>query len=177
MARKLVSRIAMLLSLAVAPATAGAQAFGFLGAGVTFPTGDYGDYANTGWLGAGGVGFPIGDAGLAVGAEAFYGQNNHDYDGDKTNPYGVLGFVQYSFGDPAKLHPYVLGGAGLLVHKYSSDVGNGDSESQFAYSFGAGVAYPLGATTGLYGEGRYWGSDDTTFFGIMGGFYFNFGGK
>ena len=166
--------LALLLFLT---ATGSAQAFGYLGAGATIPTGDYGDNANTGWLGAGGIGFPIGDDGLAAGVEAFYGQNNHDLDGDKTTPYGALGFVQFSFGDMEKLHPYLLGGAGLLVHKYSSDTFKGDSESRFAYSFGAGLAYPLGGTTGLYGEGRYWGSDGTAFFGILGGFYVSFGGK
>jgi len=159
------------------PAAVSAQAFGFLGAGVTFPSGDYGDYANTGWLGSAGVGFPIGDAGLAVGGEAFYGQNNHDFKGDKTHPYGVLGFVQYSFGNMDKLHPYVLGGAGIMVHKYSSDTYKGDSDTKFAYTFGAGVSYPLGGTTGLYGEGRYYGRDKTNFIGILGGLYVTFGGK
>ena len=167
----------ILLCLLLVPAAAAGQAFGFLGAGVTFPTGDYGDYAKTGWLGSAGVGFPIGDAGLAVGAEAFYGQNNHDYKGDKTHPYGALGFVQYGFGDMEALHPYVLGGAGLMVHKYSSDTFKNDSDTKFAYTFGAGLSYPLGGTTGLYGEGRYYGRDGTNFFGILGGLYVTFGGK
>jgi len=179
--KRLFPASALLALLVLIPATASAQAFGFLGAGVTFPSGDYGDYANAGWLGSAGVGFPIGDAGLAVGAEAFYGQNNHDSPpspkGDKTLPYGALGFVQYSFGNLDRLHPYVLGGAGLMVHKYSSDTFKGDSDTKFAYTFGAGVSYPLGGTTGLYGEGRYYGRDGTNFVGILGGLYVTFGGK
>jgi hypothetical protein len=47
----------------------------FLGGGATFPVSDYGDYANTGYLLIAGGGRPVGDSGLGVGLEAFYGRD------------------------------------------------------------------------------------------------------
>ena len=46
-----------------APGSASAQ-FVFLGAGPSFPIGDYGDYGKTGFLAAGGIGFPVGPEGV-----------------------------------------------------------------------------------------------------------------
>ena len=70
---------------------ASAQTIIYVGGGATFPTGDFGDLANTGWQAIGGVLFPVGPEGLMVGADAFYGQNNHkdevSFDSEKTwNP-------------------------------------------------------------------------------------------
>jgi opacity protein-like surface antigen len=62
------------------------------------------------------------------------------------------------------------------VHKYSTDSGDGDSESQFGYQFGAGLDIPVSSGAGLWVEGRYMGSSDTTFFGILAGFGFDVSG-
>ncbi|MDX1395786.1 MAG: hypothetical protein R3195_15495 [Gemmatimonadota bacterium] len=150
----------------------------YFGAGATFPTGDFGDYADTGWMGVAGVTFDIGTGGLWVGGEGFYGQNNHSDDlaptpteeaGAKTNPYGAMGIVGYGTGDGESLGFYFFGGAGLLVHKYSSDVSDSVSDSNFGYQAGAGVSFPLGGSLDLWGEGRFMGASDTTFFGLLAG--------
>ncbi len=167
-----------------APAATQAQ-FVFVGGGVTVPTSDYGDYANTGWIGTVGIGFPIGAAGLSVMAEGLYGQNNHDtavagvVDGDKTNLYGGMAELEYRAGDPDRIGPYFFGGGGILVHKFSPATGTGDSSSGFGYVFGAGLDVPVGSSVGVWFEGRYLGasidSSTTAVFGVLAGIGFDIG--
>lgn len=96
---------AAIVALAL-PARSEAQLTIYLSGGGAFPTSDYGTYAKTGWLAAGGVLFDVGPLGLSVGAEGFYGQNDHDdIEGDKTNPYGGMGIVDFSFSVGAPLVP------------------------------------------------------------------------
>lgn len=179
----------LVLTLALLLPTAGqAQAFLFLGGGATLPTGDFGKYAGTGWMLGGGVGFPVGDKGLMVGAEGFYGANSHDdytpgefLDGqggssDRTDLYGAAGVVAYRFGDMAKPGLYVLGLAGLMVHKYVPATGSGDSSTGFLYGAGAGVEIPL-SKVNLWFEGRWQAagysegndSETTSLFGLFAG--------
>ena len=150
-----------------------AQTTLYLGAGATFPTGDFGEYADTGWMGVGGAIFGLGDSGFGVGGEFFYGQNNHGVDGvdldSKTIPYGIMAIADYSFGSPDGLQPYVFGGLGLMVHRFSVEGFDSESESQFGYQFGAG----LGFNFGLFIEGRYMGSEDTNYFGALAGWAFS----
>ena len=148
-----------------------AQTTLYIGAGASFPTSDFGDYANTGWMGTAGALFGAGPVG--VGAEFFYGQNNHKdevslADDAKTTPWGFMGIVDYAFGQPDKIRPYVFGGLGVLIHKYSAG-GISESETQFGYQAGAGLSFPLG----IYVEGRYMGSEDTKYFGALAGFAFD----
>jgi opacity protein-like surface antigen len=160
------------------PAAGTAQTL-YISGGATFPTGDYGDYADTGWMLAGGVLFSdIGTAGLSLGADGFYGQNSHnDYDGDKTNLYGAMGIVQYNIGS-GNLQPYVWGGAGWLAHKYSGDEFPEDegTDSSFGYQLGAGIGYGLSENVSIYGEGRYMAgtgdNKDTKLLGVFGGLAF-----
>ncbi len=130
----------------------------WVGGGPTFPTGDYGDYAKTGWMASAGIGFGLGEAKkLAVQFEGLYGSNSHnDVEGDKTNLYGGMANLNYRFGDPSKLGLYVYGGAGLLVHDYKTDTypDEAGSDSKFAYRFGAGLDIPLGGI-GLWIDARY----------------------
>ena len=65
----------------------------------TIPVGDFSDFpevgtdgANTGRQGTAGAQFAVGEAGLSVGPRVYYGSNNHDTTGDKTNLYGGYGF-------------------------------------------------------------------------------------
>ena len=150
-----------------------AQTTLYIGAGASFPTGDFGDYADTGWMGVGGAVFGLGDSGFGVGGEVFYGQNNHAVEGvdlnSKTTPYGIMAIADYSFGSPDGLQPYLFGGLGLLVRRSSADGFESDSESQFGYQFGAG----LGFNFGLFIEGRYMGSEDTQYFGALAGWAFD----
>lgn len=135
-----------------APGDGLAQAILHVAGGATFPMGDYGDFADTGWLGHAGVALPVADAGLAVGAAGYYGSNSHtNVDGDKTNLYGGLGFVNYAFGSPEAMSPFVVAMAGLMVHSYESDPFPGleESDTGFAVGGGAGVAVPIGSVSGF----------------------------
>ena len=143
------------------PATLGAQSI-YISAGVTFPSSDYGDIADTGWMGAGGVLFPIGTAGLAIGAEGFYGQHSIGDEGDirgfdDPKLYGGMGIVVYTFQTSGSIEPYVFGGAGLMALQLGA-YGESETESGFGYQLGAGVAFPLSPKVSLYGEGRYMGA-------------------
>ena len=162
------------LFLFLAPG-ASAQAV-FLGAGATIPTGDFADFgagdgANTGWMGFGGVLFPVGEAGLSVGGEGFYGSNSHDTDGDKTNLYGGMGLVGFTFNQEASAQPFVFSGIGFMTHSYKSDsfpTAEG-SESGMAVGLGGGVSFPLGGVRGMAAASYNAGLDDidgTTFIGL-----------
>ena len=74
---------------------------------------------------------------------------------------------------------YVFGEAGLMVHKYSSDESEGDSETGFAFGGGAGYGFPMGDTE-IFVEGRYMQGNfdygNTSFFGIVGGVALYLGG-
>ena len=164
--------VPLLFALLLVPAVANAQVMLFLGGGPTFPSGEYSDYANTGWMGHAGVGFAVGPRGLTAGVDAFYGQNNHsDIEGDKTNPYGAMGFLAYRFGNPERPGIYLIGDAGFLVHKYGSDTFESESESQFAFGGGAGVEIPMGGKS-IFIEGHYTTSDGTNFMSALVGIGF-----
>jgi opacity protein-like surface antigen len=115
---------------------------------VTIPTGDFGEFADTGWMATGGFSVGVGDSGLSAGVEGFYGENKHETEGESTKPYGAMGFLLYRAGSPESVGPYFYGGAGILVHKFSVDSGEGSSESNFGYEFGAGLDFPFGDSVG-----------------------------
>lgn len=146
----------------------------FVGGGVTIPTGEFGDFADTGWLATGGFWFDLGDSGVAAGVEGFYGQNDHDTEGEKTNPYGAMGFLLYRVGSPERVGPYGFGGAGVIVHDFSSAT-ESSSDTNFGYEFGAGLDFPFTTRVGAWLEARFMGSSETNFFGILAGLGFNLG--
>ena len=186
--RALVQRVLLAIAVTMlamfAAQKAQAQTVLYVGGGATFPTGEFGDYAKTGWQVIGGVLFPIGTPGLSAGGEVFYGQNSHNIEtgvteDSKTSPYGIHAILNYSFQTSGSLSPYVWGGAGLTVHRFSGTVlgeSVSDSESKFGYQFGVGLEFGLGATTGLFVEGRYMGASGTNFFGVDAGLAFALGG-
>lgn len=152
MKRSLVLSAFAALVLAALPGLAQGQLGFVLGAGATFPVGDFGDKeltgAKTGWMVNGGVWAPVGEA-RAVGVlgEIFYGSNSHEADGDKTNLYGGFGGATYRFGDPSRPGVFVLGKVGGMAHSYKSDQfpEDEDTEWKFAYGVGAGFAIPRDA--------------------------------
>ncbi|MBT8398829.1 MAG: hypothetical protein HKO65_03860 [Gemmatimonadetes bacterium] len=165
------------------PTQASAQG-AFVGAGVTFPTGDYSDFgdgdgAKTGWLTMGGVSFPLADGGLSVFGEGFFGSNSHEEEGDKTNLYGAMGGVLFDAAEEGEAGLYAFGQAGFLVHSYKSDSFEEGSETGLAFAGGAGYGFPLGGVSGWI-EGRYthalFDDGNTTYFGFLAGLSFPLGG-
>ncbi|MFC1661324.1 hypothetical protein ACFL3S_07735 [Gemmatimonadota bacterium] len=175
--------VALLAFLAFSPIHVSAQSL-YFGGGATIPTSDYGDYADTGLMAVAGIDFPVGPEGLSVFGEGFFGQNGHsDIDGDKTLPFGAMGGLLLNLAPGADAGVYVFGQAGIMVHKYSSDEYDGDSESAFGYGGGAGYGFPLGGID-AWVEGRYMsasfdselgGSATTAFIGIMAGISIDIG--
>jgi hypothetical protein len=153
--KKLATAFCMAALGIFALSTAASAQFLFVGGGASFPMSDYGDYADTGFLLVGGGGIPLGEGGLNALVEGFYGQNSHTgVDGDKTNPYGFMGGLEFDFNPGGEgVNPYVFGQAGILWHKYSSDTFGDASDSGFAYGAGAGLGFPLGGVNG-WAEGR-----------------------
>jgi opacity protein-like surface antigen len=178
--RRLTSLVAVTL---LATGSLAAQSSVWIGGGPTFPMSDYGDYAKTGWMASAGFGLGLGSSGkLGLQFEGLFGSNSHsDVDGDKTSLYGGMANLAYQLGNTAKLHPYVFGGGGLLVHKYSSDQFPDDegSDSKFTYQFGAGLDYPM-KSIGLWIDVRYLSRVEdypTALVPIMFGIYFPLGNK
>ncbi len=162
-----VGAILALVSL-LAPSPGAAQ-YLYFGGGATFPTGDYGDYADTGWLGVAALLVSVGDSGAWWQVEGFFGQNNHnDVEGDKTNPLGAMVGAGMRFHDAGTAGLYAFGQAGLLVHRYSSDTEDSESDTKLGYGLGAGLDFPLSGVLGWV-EGRFMGSEYTKFFGIVAG--------
>lgn len=184
MKRFVTTALVLAFGALLAPHHASAQIAIQVGGAATFPLGDgvddYGSYAKTGWMAAAGVNVPIGEAGLGVGAAGFFGSNNHETDGEKTNLYGILGTVGYTISTGAPIMPYVYGGLGFMTHAFKSDTLGDDSASALAWGGGAGIGFPLGGIGGSI-EGFYLAGtgDDlsgTKLFGVGAGISIPLGG-
>lgn len=177
MKRIVIAVSAALVAGSWAPSVGQAQPTIFVGAGPTFPIGDFGKYAKTGWLAAGGFSVPVGTKGVSLGAELIFGGNKHsDVAGDKTKLFGGFGFLQYRIGNPAKPGVYVFGEAGVLNHQYkpaSTSLASVD-DWNFAAGAGAGVDIPVGGAS-LFVEARIITSSGTNFIPLMAGIAFPVG--
>lgn len=145
--------IVVAVVLAIGPAPASAQKF-FAGAGLTSPSGDFGDYAELGWMvNAGFAPWRSADSRATVWAEGVFGSNGHEGDGDdKTNLFGGFGSVTYNLTGNAGAVPYVIGSVGYLVHSFKSGLDSefDDSEGGIGFGGGAGVGIKK-----FYLEARY----------------------
>lgn len=146
--RAIAASTAVLFMAFALPQTASAQSVYVL-AGLSAPTGDYGDIADTGWLGAGGVTFPVGEAGLWAGAEALYGQNGFANSDENAKLFSAMGILGYDIQTQSSVSPYVFGGLGLM------SLSNGDSESGFGWQLGGGVGFETGGNVNPFVEARY----------------------
>jgi len=159
----------------------------FVGAGGTVPTGDYGEYADMGWMLEAGVNYPINESGLYVFGEGMFGSNghggDHGIDGDKTNLLGLFGGVELNLAPDEDAGIFIFAQVGMLKHSYKSEEFSEyeDSESALAFGGGAGYAFPIGGMNGWvlgrYLQGQFDGEDgNTAFFGVFAGVSFPFGG-
>ena len=167
--------IACLAILMVAGVSAANAQYVFVGGGASIPNGDFKDEAKTGWMAQAGVGFDIAKVkGLWVEAEGFYGSNKHKGEDAKTNLFAGIAALGYSFMADKKVSPYVVGGVGILNHKFVPATGTSESESKFAYSGGVGIGYNASSSVHIWLEGRVLGSKSSRVIPISLGFTYNF---
>ncbi len=173
MIRRYLLASAAVMSLAIAaPLTAQAQSI-FVMAGGVFPTSDFGDVFDAGWMVAGGITFPLGPGGFWLGVEGSYGQNGTAVDGVDANPIGAMALLGFDLPVPGGLSPYVFGGAGLLATEFS--VGDlSETESKFGYQLGGGLDLGSGPISPFI-EVRYEASTDIDFFAVTVGLAFGVG--
>lgn len=153
----------LLVAWLLVPSIATAQTRLFFGAGATLPNGDYGEYANTGWMLNAGLGFPLKNPKVGVNISGWYGGNSHsDFEGDETTLYGAFGHLTYRFHEPQKAGLFAGAGAGFLAHSYGSEQFPDEehTDTGFAYSLLAGLDIPL-KKLGLYVLAGWVGGDDT----------------
>lgn len=183
MKRFAVSTLVGAVALAVLSTSASAQNV-FLGGGPSIPMGDYKDYAKTGWLLQGGLGIDVGNKGMFIEGEAFFGSNAHENTGnfkDKTNIIAFMAALGKSFGAAdAKVSPYVLAGAGIVGHQFRTDdddrADEEATENKFGYTGAVGVAFRLNEKAKFWVEGRFLGSSGTNVIPFAAGISISLGG-
>ena len=149
------------VAVLVASAPARAQ-YIFAGGGLSFPIGsDFRDVAKSGWVFTGGIGADIGSKGLWVEAEGYYAQHDRKVEGDRSNIFGFIGALGYSFNPEAKVSPYVTGGLGIVASQYKTEAGGslgGGTEKGLGYTAAAGIGIKASSKLTFWGEGRFLGS-------------------
>lgn len=152
MRRVILGTIALILSITLTPSTATAQ--GFIGAGLTMPSGDFKEYAKTGFaVNAGFRPWMSADERASVWVEGLFASNKHEgSSGDKTNLFGGFASASYSLTAGASANPYVIGSLGYLVHSYKPGTSGFESESEGGIGFGGGVGVEMSK---FYIEARY----------------------
>ena len=163
--------------------------------GVTVPSGDFGDYWNTGYL-FGAYGECMIKEAFAIGLDLNYAKNNPadaaavPSGQDETFTYFNVGahgkWTYLAMGSP--LRPYLLGGGGIYSVK---DKGEGidnfeDTQTAFGLMGGIGLSWLATTTLRLELEADYHhvftsesdiGHSSAPFFGVTGGIAYAFGQK
>jgi opacity protein-like surface antigen len=158
-----------LVAMAIATPAQAQKPFVFFGGGVSIPMSDYADGVKTGWAAQAGIGIDIGTKGLWADIEAGYGSNSHEVGSGNTKLLSGLAVLGYTVSPGASVSPYLLGGLGFVRAKSGAL-----SETNFAYTGGAGLGFRVSPKTLFYVEGRYMGGD-VQFIPIMAGLSISFG--
>lgn len=172
MSLRLRSLVPLTLGVVLFSSSAGAQIQPYVGAGMLSPSGEFADYAKSGWLAFVGLQRPFMDPRCVIGLTGSYGHAAHEGDqNEATNIPGLTVDLGYAL-STGRFSPYLRGGVGFIQHRYDpGDTGFDDeSETKFAFGVGAGVATPLGGNT-LFVGAHYTGAEDTNFMS----FYIGFG--
>ena len=136
-----------------------------IGGGAIAPAGDFGTYANTGWIGYAGIAKPLaGNPRVAIQAVAFYAHTSHEGTrGEATNIPGIGGGILYQLATSGTVRPYVSAGGGLLQHRYDAGSTGYGSESESKAFVGVGGGLGFGR---VFVDARYVASDGTSFMPI-----------
>ncbi|MGH2609626.1 MAG: outer membrane beta-barrel protein [Tepidiformaceae bacterium] len=153
--RTLIGIATLGLVLGVAP-TADAQTPSFwLGAGLTMPTSDYGDFASTGFHGMGAVSLGLGTGALGVRVEGVYHRTGLEQGVDgNTSILGAMASLMYSVPSPGTVKPYLIAGAGYYKANVEVTGFGSADESDLGFGGGGGIQFAMGGTT-LFAEVRY----------------------
>jgi opacity protein-like surface antigen len=144
---------ALLLSAAATPVAAQARGYFGFGAGLSLPTGDFGDDFKTGWLGQVVAGITGASGKIGARIDGQYVRHSPDGGTGHLRMIGVNGDLVWTPGKrPANVHPYLLGGIGFYNGKFS---GGGDGESDLAFNLGAGVQVHIKDGMDFFAEGRW----------------------
>ena len=147
--------------LAVSASTAQAQtaaaarpvSFGVTG-GLSIPTGDFGDFFESGYNAGALLEFTPAVSPLAIRIEGDYQRfavKDVDSESDLRMISGTANAL-FKFGSAMMVRPYVLGGVGLFNVGGTGD--DGESENKFGYNVGGGLEIPLSGIT-VFGDVRF----------------------
>jgi hypothetical protein len=127
-------------------ATSGRPTFG-VAAGAAIPTGEFGDFASTGFTVGAHLGFS--SASLPVGFRLEGTYQRHDAKGSTVgNPRfniisGVANVIAGGTAAPGSVRPYFIGGGGVYNFKATADGFDSESVTKFGLNGGAGIDLPL----------------------------------
>jgi hypothetical protein len=126
-----------------------------VGAGPTFPAGDFSSAAQTGWMAMAGI-TPFALGPIKIRIEGDYGENKSDVSGaPSAKLYGGMASGVFGLG-----LFYLMGSAGYLNFHVVDD------DWQAVWGGGAGVSIGLGSLH-VFGEARYLSRDNVNFVPIM----------
>jgi opacity protein-like surface antigen len=147
--------LAMSASTAQAQTAAAARPVSFgVSGGLSIPTGDFGDFFDSGYNAGALLEFTPRVSPLAIRVEGDYqrfGVKDVDSNTDLRMISGIAN-VLYKFGGATMVRPYVLGGLGLFNVGSTGD--EGESENKFGYNVGGGLEIPLSGIT-VFGDVRF----------------------
>jgi opacity protein-like surface antigen len=148
--------------------------------GLSMPSGDFDNAVNTGWGLGGSLGYGIGRNTVLSGGVAYH-HFGEDFTSGHVSIVPVTAAVDYGFNTHGRVRPWISGGLGvysLSETVFVPSIGDvSDSEADFGFNLGFGIAAPLNPSTS-WGAGFKFhhvvGSNfpDTDFIALQGGLAF-----
>jgi opacity protein-like surface antigen len=123
-------------------------------AGIAFPTGDLGTFANTGYNVTFALGYNPAASPVGLRFEAAYNEFGVQGGGGNINIPAFTANAVFAL-PAAGFTPYVIGGGGLYRPGASSQFGNNTAGNHFGFNVGGGVKLPLSSSFETFIEARY----------------------
>jgi hypothetical protein len=141
--------LAIFAALLIAPATARAQGAFSIGIGPSFPIGNLGSYASTGFNVLGAFQLAIPYTPVAVRFDGAYDQFSYDHIPGNAHVFSGTANAVYSFRGSV-IRPYAIGGFGLYHAPHIETVnGNIITSSDYAGGINGGIGARIGGVAGL----------------------------
>ncbi len=180
MGRLLASTVFALVITTMAAAPLAGQQSWWISPAATFPTGDFGDDADTGWNVATGLNFAVGEGGFWVGPAVSYGSNNASEGDDSASQLSFIANAGISTNEPGERGLFFFGNTGYSSFNIDSDTSDPDTDWGPFIGGGAGVSIPAGESNNFFFGGRYFHGlsdiDNVNYFAVFVGLGFAVGG-